>query len=143
MPSHFICKPRSKAYIAPPIIVPSLLFTRYFKAIKVSAYFVAIPKMPVIHIQKTAPGPPKAIAVPTPTIFPVPIVEDNAAVKAANCDMSPESSSSLATDIFIALKISFWTNPVLIVIKICVPISNIINGHPHKRESSVCIKFPI
>ena len=45
---------------------------------------VAIPKMPVIQHQNTAPGPPRAIAVPTPMIFPVPIVEASAVASAPN-----------------------------------------------------------
>ena len=88
-------------------MLPFSLFTRYFNAIKVSEYFVAIPKIPVTHIHKTAPGPPKAIAVPTPMIFPVPIVEDNAVVKAPNCEISPFSPSSSVTDNLIAFNISF------------------------------------
>ena len=47
-----------------------------------SAYFVAIPKKADTHIQNNAPGPPAAIAVATPTIFPVPIVEDSAVQRA-------------------------------------------------------------
>ena len=36
---------------------------------------VAEPKRAIIHIQKTAPGPPMAIAVATPARFPVPTRE--------------------------------------------------------------------
>jgi hypothetical protein len=43
---------------------------------------VAIPKMPVSHIQRTAPGPPAATAVATPTMLPVPIVAASAVVSA-------------------------------------------------------------
>ena len=39
-------------------------------------------KLRLIHIQNKAPGPPAAIAVATPTIFPVPIVEESAVHKA-------------------------------------------------------------
>ena len=39
-----------------------------------SAYFVAIPKNAATSIQNKAPGPPAAMAVATPTMFPVPIV---------------------------------------------------------------------
>ena len=49
---------------------------------KPSEYLVAIPKNAEIHIQNKAPGPPAIIAVATPTIFPVPIVEDKAVHKA-------------------------------------------------------------
>ncbi len=75
IPSHLMLSPLSKAYMAPPSMVPSSLLTRYFIAIKVSAYLVAIPKRPVNHIQRTAPGPPSAIAVPTPMMFAVPTVD--------------------------------------------------------------------
>ena len=36
----------------------------------------------MIHIQKTAPGPPRAIAAATPMIFPVPTVAACAVIKA-------------------------------------------------------------
>lgn len=70
--------------MAPPKISSFESFILYFKARKVSAYFVDIPKIPVIHIQKIAPGPPAAMAVPTPIIFPVPKVADKAVHKAPN-----------------------------------------------------------
>ena len=40
-----------------------------------------MPKKEETHIQKIAPGPPKAIAVPTPTILPVPTVAARAVEK--------------------------------------------------------------
>ena len=137
MPAHFAFKPRSKAYIAPPIMVPFSLFTLYLTPISVSAYLVAIPKIPVIHIQNTDPGPPIAMAVPTPMILPVPIVEESAVVRAPNWETSPSESSSAVTDILIALKMSFWINPVRIVIKMWVPNRRMIRGHPHKKLSTV------
>ena len=76
--------PRSSAYIAPPSIRPSRVFTRYLTAISDSAYLVAIPKTPVSQHHSTAPGPPSAMAVPTPIILPVPIVDARAVVSAAN-----------------------------------------------------------
>lgn len=36
------------------------------------------------HIQKTAPGPPRAIAVPTPAMFPTPTRDAAEIVKAWN-----------------------------------------------------------
>ena len=56
-------------------------FTRYFTAAKVSAYLVAMPNTPVSHIQSTAPGPPAKMAVPTPTMLPVPMVAESAVHK--------------------------------------------------------------
>ena len=115
MPAQRACRPRSSAYIAPPIMVPFSLFTRYFTAMMVSAYLVAMPNTPVSHIHSTEPGPPSAMAVPTPTMLPVPMVEDSAVVSAPNWETSPSESSSLVTLMRIALKMSFWMNPVRIV----------------------------
>lgn len=42
---------------------------------------VAIPKKAAIHIQKIAPGPPHAIAVAAPAIFPVPTCAATAVVR--------------------------------------------------------------
>ena len=58
-------------------------------------YLVAVPKRAASHIQNKAPGPPAAIAVATPTIFPVPIVADKAVHKAANGETSPFPPSGL------------------------------------------------
>ena len=41
-----------------------------------------MPKKPTTHIQNTAPGPPKATAVPTPAMLPVPMVADRAVAQA-------------------------------------------------------------
>ena len=45
-----------------------------------------------IEPTRTAPGPPSAIAVPTPMIFAVPIVEDKAVVRAPNWETSPAAT---------------------------------------------------
>ena len=103
--SHFILRPLSKAYIGPPNIVPSEVFTLYLMANKPSEYFVAIPKTPVIQHHSTAPGPPRAIAVATPIILPVPIVAAKDVANAPNWLTSPVESGSFVTDSFIALKI--------------------------------------
>ena len=102
---HF--NPRERAYIAPPCILPSLFFTLYFTAIKDSAYFVAIPNTPDNQHQRTAPGPPSAIAVPTPTILPVPIVAARAVVRAPKFDTSPSASGSFVTESLIPFVIDF------------------------------------
>ena len=81
-PSHFMFSPRSRAYMAPPCILPSLVRTRYFTAIRLSAYLVAMPNTPAIQHQNTAPGPPRKMAVPTPMMLPVPMVEARAVVRA-------------------------------------------------------------
>ena len=141
--SHFICNPRSSAYIAPPCIRPSFVLTRYLTAIRDSLYLVAMPKTPVSQHQRTAPGPPSAIAVPTPMIFPVPIVEASAVVSAPNWLTSPSASVSLVTDKRIAVPIFLWITPVRIVMKMCVPSSRRIIHQPHTRLSSLLMKFAI
>ena len=52
-----------------------------------------MPTNPMTHIQKIAPGPPSAIAVATPAIFPVPTVADMAVNKADLGGISPSSES--------------------------------------------------
>ena len=42
-----------------------------------------MPTSAVIHIQKSAPGPPMAIAVATPAMLPVPTVAASAVISAA------------------------------------------------------------
>ena len=88
-PSHFCFMPLSRTYIGPPAINPSFVFMRYLTERSASEYFVAMPKTPVSHIQSTAPGPPAAIAVATPTMLPVPMVAASAVVSAPNWLMSP------------------------------------------------------
>src|SRR5574344_822220 len=83
-PAHLAFKPYSRAYIGPPTMCPLSDTRRYFTASKPSPYFVAIPNMPAIQHQNTAPGPPRAMAVPTPIILPVPIVAARAVARAPN-----------------------------------------------------------
>ena len=112
MPSHFKLRPRDNAYIAPPCIRPSSVLTLYLTAIRDSEYFVAIPNTPVSQHQRTAPGPPSAIAVPTPMILPVPMVAASAVVRAPNWETSPSASGSFDTDNLIPFEIVFlWMNP--------------------------------
>ena len=73
-----------------------------------------MPKTPVNHIHRRAPGPPIAIADATPTILPVPIVAANAVVNAANCDISP-FPPSFETGSLIPNPINRWINFNLIV----------------------------
>ena len=87
--SHFMFRPRSRAYIGPPYICPFVPFTRNFTASSPSAYLVAMPKMPVSQHHSTAPGPPNATAVATPTMFPVPMVAASAVASAPNWLTSP------------------------------------------------------
>ena len=142
-PSQRIFNPRSRAYIAPPCIRPSLVLTRYFTAMRDSLYLVAIPKTPVSQHQRTAPGPPRAMAVPTPMIFPVPIVEARAVVRAPNWLTSPSALVSLVTDRRMAVPILRWITPVRMVMKIWVPRSKMIIHQPHTRLSIWFITLPI
>ena len=105
MPSHFMFSPRSRAYMAPPSMVPSFVRTLYLTAIRDSPYLVAMPNTPVSQHHRTAPGPPRAMAVPTPIIFPVPMVEARAVVSAANWLISPLESGSLVTESLMPVKV--------------------------------------
>ncbi len=105
--SHFAFIPFSSAYIGPPSMVPSDVFTRYFTDSKDSAYFVAIPKTPVNQHHRTAPGPPSPTAVATPTMLPVPMVAANAVVRAPNWLTSPSPDVSLLKDSLIAVNVCF------------------------------------
>ena len=53
-------------------------FPRYITAKEHVKYLVVIPMMALIHIQNRAPGPPMEMAMATPAILPIPIVEDSA-----------------------------------------------------------------
>ena len=129
-------KPRSKAYIGPPNIRPLDVVTRYLMASSPSAYLVAMPKTPVSQHHSTAPGPPKAMAVDTPMILPVPIVAASAVASEANCDTSPSPSGSFFTDNLMAVNIHRCGNRKRMVRKIWVPRSRIIMGHPHNHPLS-------
>ena len=59
----------------------------YFCASVDSTKAVDAPKNAMIHIQKMAPGPPRAMAVATPTMLPVPTRPDRATQKASNEEM--------------------------------------------------------
>ena len=139
---HFQPSPFSRAYIGPPSILPFFVFTRYLMASKPSAYFVEIPNTPVSQHHSTAPGPPRAIAVATPTILPVPMVAASAVASEPNCDTSPVASGSFCTDSLIALKMWRWGHLNLMVRNRCVPSSRMIIGHPQSMPfTSVKISF--
>ena len=103
LPNFFHLRPRSSAYIAPPIMRPSAVCTRYLTAIRLSAYLVAMPNTPVSQHHRTAPGPPMKIAVPTPMMLPVPMVEASAVVRAWNWLTSPGASGSLVKESLMAV----------------------------------------
>lgn len=70
-----------------------------------------MPRIPVIQHQNSAPGPPMAIAVETPTILPVPSVAASVVASAAKPDrLAPFPSISGVTDRRMAFRVSFWGN---------------------------------
>ena len=97
-------------YIDPPTVSPSSVL-RYRTARVASANFVAMPTMPPIHIQKTVPGPPSAIAPATPMRFPVPTVAANA-VHSARKSPAPDSRREEKKSRRDCGKQVTWTNPV-------------------------------
>ena len=94
---------------------------RYLIARKPSAYFVAMPNKAAAIIQNNAPGPPAASAVATPTMFPVPMVADNAVQSAAKLETSPSPPSSFLT-------INFRAFPRC---RNCSPQHRIVSQMPH------------
>ena len=126
-------KPFSRAYIGPPSIFPLGVFWRYLMASRPSAYFVEMPKTPVSQHHSTAPGPPRAMAVATPMMLPVPMVAARAVANEPNCDTSPVASGSRFTERRMAFKMWRWGKRRRMVRKICVPNSRMIIGHPHSR----------
>ena len=96
--------------MGPPIIFPVRVFTRYFTARRPSPYLVAIPNTPVIQHQKMAPGPPRATAVATPTMLPVPMVAASEVASAPNWLTSPGEPSSFWMLRRMALKMRRWGN---------------------------------
>ena len=133
-PSHFAFIPRSRTYIGPPHIAPLASFTRKRTERSASEYFVAMPKTPVSHIQRTAPGPPAATAVATPTMFPVPIVAARAVVSAPNWLTSPAPSFSRLKEILMAVQRCRWGKPRRNVRKRCVPKSRMMRGQPQMKS---------
>jgi len=135
--SHFHPSPFSSAYIGPPNMRPSAVFSRYLMASKPSEYLVAMPKTPVSQHQSTAPGPPSEMAVATPTMLPVPIVAASAVASAPNCDTSPVAPGSRLTDNLMAVHRCRCGMCSRIVRKICVPNNRMIIGQPHSSPLRV------
>ncbi len=110
-PSHFMFRPRSRTYIGPPDISPRSFLTRNCTERRASAYLVAMPKTPVIHIQKMAPGPPAVTATATPTMLPAPTVAARAVESAPNGLTSPSALRSGLKVSLIAGQIQRWITP--------------------------------
>ena len=137
--SHLACSPRSSANMGPPSIRPSLVLTLYLTARRPSEYFVAMPKKPVIQHHSTAPGPPSATAVATPTILPVPRVAARAVASAPNCETSPLEPLSFVNDRRNAVPIFNCGKRRRTVKNKCVPSRSIIIGHPHTADDILSI----
>lgn len=101
-PTYLFLMPFFIAYIGPPAISPTLFVSRYLTARTDSPYFVERPNAALIHIQTSAPGPPKTMAVATPTMLPVPIVADSAVMSDWNGEMSPACLSRFEKTMWIA-----------------------------------------
>jgi hypothetical protein len=91
-PMVLFLKPFFMAYIGPPAISPSAFVSRYLTARTLSPYLVERPNKALIHIHTKAPGPPKTMAVATPTMLPVPMVAARAVIKDWNGEISPLDS---------------------------------------------------
>ena len=77
---------------------------------------VAMPNTPVSQHQSTAPGPPRAMAVPTPMMLPVPMVEARAVVRA--CELADISLGVRVAGLRRGgspVKVLRWIKPVRIV----------------------------
>ena len=83
------------------------------------------------------------MAVPTPMIFPVPMVEARAVTRAPNWLTSPSESGSGVKDSRMAVPIFFWMPPVMTVIRRWVPKSRTIMGHPQIAASTALMPFMI
>jgi hypothetical protein len=70
--------PSVRYHIGPPDCSPRALTRRYLTPRSPSEYLVAMPNRPVTHIQNRAPGPPMAMAAPTPPMLPTPTVAASA-----------------------------------------------------------------
>ena len=103
---------------------------------KVSAYLVAMPKTPMIHIQKIAPTPPETTAVATPTMLPVPMVAESAVVSAPNWLTLPSACESFANESLMPVKSLRWMKPVRTVIYRWVPTSTMMSGSPQSQPST-------
>ncbi|CAL9361236.1 hypothetical protein SUDANB37_00690 [Streptomyces sp. enrichment culture] len=84
----------------------------------------APPTRAIIHIQKTAPGPPMVIAVATPAMLPVPI---RAAAEMVN------APKGLTPDCGLSLK----TRNISGIRRICTPLERSVNQTPTTATSGI------
>ncbi len=93
-----------------------------------------MPKTPVSHIQSTAPGPPAATAVATPTMLPVPMVAASAVISAPKWLMSPSPSRRRWNERRMARGRYVWIRRSRTVRKRCVPNSSTSRGGPQTQS---------
>ena len=74
--------PLATTHMGPPWGEPLASILRYSMDRVTSVSLRAMPTRPTIHIQKIAPGPPRARAMATPPMLPSPTVADSAAARA-------------------------------------------------------------
>jgi hypothetical protein len=72
-----------------------------------------MPTRAVIHIQNTAPGPPRKIAVATPAIFPVQIVAARDVIRALKGLMPLSSPGMRPLQSVIALYVGILLNQLI------------------------------
>ena len=141
-PSHCIRKPFDSTYIAPPRITPLSSFWRYSSATAISEKLVAMPTTPLRNIQRTAPGPPLAMAIETPAMLPTPTVEDRDVASAWNGETVPSPPTlPWRPKTCRAAKTNRrnCTPRVAKVRKIPEPISTAIIGGPHTIELTLLL----
>ena len=119
-----------------------LLRWRYLTARVTSENFVAIPTRAEIHIQKTAPGPPIAIAPETPAMLPVPIEAASAVHIALKGETAPDLLSVFLKDLpavffMMCPNLENWINPSRTLINRPTPIMRIIAGMPQTISLTV------
>ena len=97
-----------------------------------------MPKKAASHIHSSAPGPPAAIAVATPTMLPVPMVADSAVHSAPKLDTSPSPSSFW--NMYLKARGSLRTgrNTSRTVRYMPTPRMSTMRGMPHTKSSTAC-----
>ena len=93
-----------------------------------------MPSRAEIHIQKIAPAPPKAIALPIAIIFPVPTVAPSAAVRVLKGEtFFPSASGCFVRSVrFIIVGKCSICKPFVLIVKIIPePANSISTGMPH------------
>ena len=74
--------PLATTHMGPPWGAPPASMLRYSMDKVTSVSLRAMPIRPTTHIQKIAPGPPRATAMATPPMLPSPTVADSAVDRA-------------------------------------------------------------